>query len=214
MKEMPKVILSIDTSTTMDRSLIRGIVKFSRNHGSWFFHSHVNPDEMAPEQIKKRFSPDGVMMRDRIENQKFLKLGLPTVVMVADLGPKPGVSNIITDDAAIGKMAGQHLLERGLDSFAYFGDDKPWSRKRLASFQRVLEQNGFKVSVLIQPRDRLEQSLTKNDLDLVADWLKSLPKPVGLMAAHDECGQKILNVCKTLEIDVPKEVAVVGVDND
>jgi LacI family transcriptional regulator len=214
MKEMPKVILSIDTSTTMSRSLIRGIVKYSRNHGSWFFHSHVNPDEMAPKQIKKKFYPEGVIMRDRIENQKLLKLGLPTVVMVADLSPQPGVSNIITDDAAIGKMAGQHLLERGLESFAYFGDDKPWSRKRLTSFQEVLGKHGFRVSVCIQPRDRLEQSLTKNDLDLIADWLKALPKPIGLMAAHDECGQKILDVCKTLEIDVPKEVAVVGVDND
>ncbi len=153
-------------------------------------------------------------MRDRIENLKFIELGLPTVVMVADLNPKQGVSNVITDDAAMGKMAGQHLIERGLEYFAYFGDDKPWSRKRLASFQKVLGKSGFKVNVCMQPKSQIEQSLTKNDLDIIAGWLKPLPKPIGLMAAHDECGQKILNVCKTLEIDVPKEVAVIGVDND
>lgn len=214
MKKMPRVILSIDTSSTMTRSLVRGIVRYSRNQGSWLFHLRVNPDEVTTEQIRKRFNPDGVIVRDRVENLKLIELGLPTVVMVADLSPQQGVSNIITDDAAIGRMAAQHLIERGLEHFAYFGDDKPWSRKRLESFQKVLGKNGFKVDVCMQPRSQFEQSLTSNDLDLIANWLKSLPKPVGLMAAHDECGQKILNVCKTIEIDVPKEVAVIGVDND
>lgn len=214
MKKMPRVILSIDTSGTMTRSLVRGIVRYSRNQGSWLFHLHVNPDEVTPEQIKKRFYPDGVIVRDRAENLKLIELGLPTVVMVADLSPREGISNVITDDAAIGKLAAQHLIERGLSHFAYFGDDKPWSRKRLESFKKVLGRNRFKVEACIQPRSRLEQSLTKKDFDLIADWLKSLPKPVGLMAAHDECGQKILNVCNTLEIDVPQEVAVIGVDND
>jgi LacI family transcriptional regulator len=198
----------------MSRSLVRGIVKYSRNHGSWLFHQHVDPDEMTLAQIKKRFYPDGVIVRDRAENLKFMELGLPTVVIVADLRPKQGVSNVITDDAAIGEMAGRHLIERGLEHFAYFGDDKPWSRKRLASFQKLLGECGFKVYVCLQPKSQVEQSLTENDLDLIAGWLKSLPKPVGLMAAHDECGRKILNVCKTLDMDVPKEVAVIGVDND
>lgn len=214
MKKTLKVILSIDTATTMTRSLVRGIVKYSRNHGSWLFHLHVNPDEMTIEQIRKRFYPDGVIIRDRMENLKLMELRVPTVVMVADLKPKQGVSHIITDDAAIGKMAGQHLIERGLEHFAYFGDDKPWSRKRLASFKEVLGKSGFKAHVCMPPKSQLEQSLTENDLGLIADWLRSLPKPVGLMAAHDECGRKILNVCKTLEMDVPKQVAVIGVDND
>lgn len=214
MKKMLRVILSVDTSTTMNRSLVRGIVKYSRNHGSWLFHLHIDPNDVTLSQIKKRFYPDGVIMRDRAENLKFMELGLPTVVMVADSKPKRGVSHVITDDAAIGQMAGRHLLERGLEHFAYFGDDKPWSRNRLASFQQVLGEEGLKVHVCLQPKGQVEQSLTENDFDQIADWVKSLPKPVGLMAAHDECGRKILNVCKTLEMDIPKEVAVIGVDND
>ncbi len=214
MRKMPRVILSIDTSNTMTRSLVRGIVRYSRNQGSWLFHLHVNPDEVTPSQIKKRFYPDGIIMRDRVENLKLLELELPTVVMVADLSPQQGVSNVITDDAAIGKKAARHLIERGLEHFAYFGDDKPWSRKRLENFKRVLASNGFRAKVFIQPASQFEQSLTKTDLDLIAEWLVSLPKPVALMAAHDECAQKILNVCKTLEIEVPTDVAVIGVDND
>lgn len=48
----------------------------------------------------------------------------------------------------------------------------------------------------------------------LAEWLAALPKPVGLMACNDVCGQKVLRRCADLGIAVPKDVAVVGVDND
>lgn len=45
-------------------------------------------------------------------------------------------------------------------------------------------------------------------------WLKSLRKPVGLMACNDVCGREVLQACATAALKVPDEVAVVGVDND
>ena len=48
----------------------------------------------------------------------------------------------------------------------------------------------------------------------MVDWLKSLPKPVGLMACNDYRGRQVIEACKTAGILVPEEVAVLGVDND
>ena len=48
----------------------------------------------------------------------------------------------------------------------------------------------------------------------MAAWLRSLPKPVGLMAVTDNRGHQVLNVCGEHAIAVPDEVAVIGVDND
>jgi LacI family transcriptional regulator len=45
-------------------------------------------------------------------------------------------------------------------------------------------------------------------------WLKSLPKPVGLMACNDICGREVLQACAAAGLRVPDDVAVVGVDND
>ena len=45
-------------------------------------------------------------------------------------------------------------------------------------------------------------------------WVKSLPKPAGVMASNDWRGQRVLNACRGAGISVPEEVAVVGVDND
>jgi LacI family transcriptional regulator len=45
-------------------------------------------------------------------------------------------------------------------------------------------------------------------------WLQGLPKPVGVMACYDIKGQQLLDVCRDVDIAVPEQVAVIGVDND
>src|SRR5205823_5514813 len=51
------------------------------------------------------------------------------------------------------------------------------------------------------------------DMEL-AGWLRRLPKPIGVMASSDGRALQLLAMCRKLEIDVPKSVAVLGVDND
>ena len=48
----------------------------------------------------------------------------------------------------------------------------------------------------------------------LAAWLKTLPKPIGLMAANDKRARHVLEACHTYGLKVPEEVAVIGVDND
>ena len=45
-------------------------------------------------------------------------------------------------------------------------------------------------------------------------WLQSLPKPVGLMACNDDCGQQVIEACKMAHLAVPDTVGVLGADND
>ena len=48
----------------------------------------------------------------------------------------------------------------------------------------------------------------------MAAWLAKLPRPIGIMACYDIKAQQLLDVCRELEIAVPEEIAVIGVDND
>ena len=45
-------------------------------------------------------------------------------------------------------------------------------------------------------------------------WLKSLEKPLGLMAANDARARHVLVACQAIGLRVPEDVAVLGVDND
>ena len=48
----------------------------------------------------------------------------------------------------------------------------------------------------------------------LAHWLKALPKPVGVMACNDDCGQRVMEVCKLTGLTVPDLVGLIGADND
>jgi LacI family transcriptional regulator len=45
-------------------------------------------------------------------------------------------------------------------------------------------------------------------------WLKSLPKPVGVMACNDDVAHHLVEACKTARLHVPDQVGIIGVDND
>jgi LacI family transcriptional regulator len=48
----------------------------------------------------------------------------------------------------------------------------------------------------------------------LANWLSSLDKPIGIIACNDSRALQLLNAARECRIEVPDEVAVVGIDND
>ena len=46
------------------------------------------------------------------------------------------------------------------------------------------------------------------------DWIMALDKPAAVMATNDVTGTRVIEACHTARIDVPGQVAVIGVDND
>ena len=60
---------------------------------------------------------------------------------------------------------------------------------------------------------QFEKGGTSHDADLIK-WLQTLPKPIAILACNDIRGQQIVNACREIDIKVPEEVAVLGVDND
>ena len=48
----------------------------------------------------------------------------------------------------------------------------------------------------------------------MAAWLQSLKLPVGIMACDDPRAHHFLEACRRLGLQVPEDVAILGVDND
>jgi LacI family transcriptional regulator len=163
----------------------------------------------------KKSGADGIIMRVPLEVHatEIAELGVPTVVH--DVNEElPKLFNIVTGEFAIGKMAAKHLLDRGLQHFAYCGfDDMLWSRRRCESFCKTIQEAGFDTHVYEQPKSKANRSFWKEQ-HCITKWLESLPKPVGLMACNDDRGQYLLDLCKTVDITVPADMAVIGADND
>jgi LacI family transcriptional regulator len=223
MKRLKRVALMIESSRTYGRELVRGIMRYSRLHGPWVFpwvfyrqelFYAARGGEKAELEHLKKWGPDGIIARDSRDIVKLGGWNIPLFVAVAMEPPDVRHNNIISDNEAIGKMAAEHLLERGLRNFGYCGfDDMFWSVQRGESFAGYISRAGFKTSFYKQPKSRAARTWYREE-SVLTKWLQGLPKPVGVMACNDDRGQHIAEACANADIDVPYQVAIIGVDND
>ena len=214
MKKQHRVALLIESSNAYGRGLLHGVVAYVREHRPWSFHFVEQGRGDAPPEWLADWDGDGIIAR--IENKRIAKAiaasGLPTVdISAARLIPTlPWVE---TNDEAIAKMVAEHLLERGFRHFGFCGDARfNWSQWRGRHFSEAIRKAGFECAVH-QPRET-RQVRVEAQIAGIGAWLRTLPKPVGIMACYDIRAQQVLASCRGQGLAVPDEAAVVGVDND
>jgi LacI family transcriptional regulator len=161
---------------------------------------------------------DGIILRDTEQLGEVLNYGLPAVVIGHQHTEVSGLVNVVTDSEAIGRMGAEHLLACGFKNFAYCGyaqsprEQTPWSEIRGRFFSDHVLEAGFgcpsQFLLSMVPKDWSKERRS------LAGWLKSLPKPLGLMACNDDCSRQVMEACKLAELSVPDAVGVIGADND
>lgn len=214
MKEPPKVALLVETSNAYARGLLRGIVSYIREHRQWSLYlSEHNRGDQPPGWLA-RWNGHGIIAR--IENHAIAQGLRGLAVPIVDVSAArliPALPWFETDDGAIAHLAAEHLLERGFRHFGYAGDDRfNWSKWRCEHFQNSIRAAGRDCSVYRPSREFPVDDA--GQIDDLAAWIRSLSKPVGVMACYDLRGQQVLDACRRMAIAVPDEVAVIGVDND
>ncbi len=153
---------------------------------------------------------DGVIFFGDVNPSVILSMGLPAV-LVELKEPIAYYPSVAVDVESLGKMAAEYLLHLGLQDFAYYGFED--ARQRGKPFCEAIRKTGREVSLYELPEYLSPQAWDQNKRSLV-QWLRSLPKPVGLFAHNDECAQNVMEACRDGGLKVPDEVAVLGVDND
>ncbi|AQQ71048.1 Xylose operon regulatory protein [Limihaloglobus sulfuriphilus] len=215
MPNIPKVILLISTARGYDRALLSGITKYARLHGPWTFYNEPGGQHERVIPILENWNADGIVAHVS-ELEQLEKLRRPGLPVIAFGGKQKyhSVHTIHPDSGAIGKMAADFFLEKNFRNFAFCGwSDMYWSTERGEAFRDELKKHGFKIQFYSRPQMRYQRPWEKEQ-KLLMDWLKSLPKPVAVMACNDDRALHILEACKNQGISVPNEVAVLGVDND
>jgi LacI family transcriptional regulator len=49
---------------------------------------------------------------------------------------------------------------------------------------------------------------------VVSEWIRSLPKPIGLFCVNDDRAATIMEICRVLEFGVPEDISILGADDD
>ncbi len=212
-----RIHLALPLSSSYDRAVLHGILSYCQTHGEWefWYTEQVNSQTRSGRMAKavKMRGIQGIIVD--LWNPEILgrltQLGVPVVEVSGTAGcPPPGVH---VDNTAVGAMAAQHLLEKGLSHFGFIGwSSAQHSEARKIAFTRTLEQAGCPCDILILPSPSPER-LAQIELRM-RTWLQSLPKPVGVFAWFDYVAREAVYACRESGLRVPQDVAVVGADND
>lgn len=215
---MAKILLLTDFSSGYSRNLLKGIVRYSKEVGNWSFqrmplYYRMLYGENGVVEWAKKWQADAIIAQLSDVNIELLNdLNIPIIVQNYRDRNK-AVSNLTGDYFNTGVMAAKFFLNRGYRNFAFYGfKGAIWSRERADGYSHEIEKQGYKLAVLENDnKDREEWSYNHT---VLGNWLQSLPKPVALFACDDHFALQISETCNVYNINVPDDIALLGVDND
>ncbi len=211
------VALIIETSSSYGRDLLSGIIRFMRMHDDWSVFLEQRDLWQQPPAWLEHWKGDGIISRATTPKliEAIQKTGVP-LVEVTDRHAETELPQIRSDDVAIGRVAADHLLERGFSSIRILRfHQRSLVRKARGGFCRAGgQQMRFGCCSILFALAWSRREAVEDEQDALTEWLKSLAPPIGIMACNDVRGQQLIDVCSKLQLAVPEQVAIVGVDND
>ncbi|WP_248616763.1 LacI family DNA-binding transcriptional regulator [Paraoerskovia marina] len=137
--------------------------------------------------------------------------GIPVVAVDPHLGPE-GPPTVDSDNLGGARLATSHLVGLGHRRIGFLGgrEDLESSRLREEGYRAALAEAGIAVDP-----DLLRVGGYRSDTaDLPAHELLTLPDaPTAVFAANDLTAIRTVEVARSLGLDVPGDVSVVGFDN-
>ncbi|MDQ1831792.1 XylR family transcriptional regulator [Massilia scottii] len=221
---MPKshrIALLFNANKIFDREVIEGIAAYlSSTRSSW--------DLFLEEDFRLRlpgiedWQGDGVIadFDDPAVAAALARSRIPVVAVggsYENVNAYPaGVPYVATDNFKLIKLAYEHLIEAGLRHFALFSlpeaQENRWAQERENAFRSLMRRDRMEAEVF---RGQGTSAPSWDDaVQQQINWLHSLPKPCGIIAVTDARARQLMQACMIAGIEVPEQVALIGIDND
>lgn len=205
------VALFLGLSDSYGHGITRGVAKFAKQCKNWRLYGYGWM--FRPLDAIEHWQGKGIIARveSRADADRLAALNIP-VVDVAGAYIHSGFYQVNNDDYCTGKKAGEYLLSCGFSRFAFCGvPSVGWSEKRKAGFLETIGNRSEQVPIFEESLPWWEQLENSEHL---GEWVKSLHYPIGIFACNDTAGLKITEICKSLHMNIPDAIAILGVDNE
>lgn len=192
-----------------------GVLRYGNKHG-W----HVQVIERAFREVNIRetlkfWNPDGIIAEcgsgaEELGRRAFGKL--PVVYFDSNPELCKDEMSVRLDSEEVGRMAARELLSLGLDNFAFVPFRLPmyWGEERARTFEADIRAAGKRFFRFERPH----ASKQAEQIVALEKWLADLPLPCGVFASNDYVSEEVMTAAARLKIQVPSQLAIIGVDND
>ena len=208
------ILILLWSTAASGRDFLYGLSNYLKSRPSWNVRLMPTAEGLSPDIVRSIRSGafDGIMTDENtLSANPVLRTRRETVLVVFGTRPPEdkdkNVTYIQNDDRMIGRLGARHFL--GLGNFRSFGfvptvASHAWSQERAEGFAEELARAGQTAEIFGNGSRR--RSLTA--------WLRHLPKPCAVMTAWDSRAIEVVETAKKAGFDIPRQVAVLGVDND
>lgn len=195
---------------------IEGILEYVNEHErQWSFMLAPESNSITINQLIG-WTGDGVIAAlNTPAEARCAKLFPLPIVNISSALTKSPVPRAMIDNYAIGVLAAEHFLERAFEHLAFYGMKRiAYSTQRLSGFRDTLEAAGHEVETLFaEPTFKIKGSGWLHQQATLTQWIGKLPQPCAVLAASDARARQVVNSCRVLQMQVPEQLAVIGVDD-
>jgi LacI family transcriptional regulator len=212
------VLIALKMSGIAGQDKLAGIFDYlNETYGDgspWHIRLVRTRAELTPELMDAalRGGTDGVILSIPQADDaaaRLARITTPAVVMDLRLPPRKNLVFIRNSPEAIGRAAADHLVSMGICrsyAFVHTPVSMEWSSDRARSFSEALRDRGLWCEAF--------GADGKGSSDELERFLRKLPKPAGVFTANDDRGLEVLEAAARLHLRVPKDLAVLGINND
>lgn len=214
-RRIPRVALLIETTRTYTRELLGGVRRFIAEQGPWSTFIELRALDSSPPPWLKHWDGDGIISRTFTQETADIiaASGVPAVEIRSSKLCR-NLPFVGMDNRLIGRTVAEHFFNRGYRNFAAYSlETETFFQQRVQNFVTIVKDAGLACTVLPETEPESVADWEQAQMKLMR-WLSALPKPVGIFAATDALGVRLLDACQRAGLAVPEEVAVVGAENE
>ncbi|EAQ79222.1 AraC family transcriptional regulator [Blastopirellula marina] len=211
-----RIALLVLNESQWSRSILEGVSRFAAEHGGWDFWLH--PRAMKTQALMPAdWKGEGIIARiaDEHVRASLERHDMPTINVSWHSEQSRRFPKVIADPQGSGELAGNFFVQRGFQHFGYIGPPLCYNYRDPVqpAAERVIEEAGYSLRSF-SPDPASPSSDYDYQRSRLVQWVRSLPKPIGVIAFSTVVAREIMLTCSAEGINVPNDVAVLAVEHD
>lgn len=178
-----------------------------------------NPGSIAAFQEGTCLGICGLFSKQLLEAAVLYARSFPVINVSNRFGAISGLGNFLSNDTAVGKLAAEHLLERGYKHFLIIAEaNRKFAEERVEGFQNKLATAAFSCDLIIRDfqTDQRSQPLpafTRKIEEELRPVFQRMPMDVAIFATNDWLAMLMQRVLMQNYPERVHTTAVLGVDD-